>query len=109
MSTSNPQFSPKTFYKFINPNLPNASLSAGIFQDSQGAINLTASGSLSSENWQLFYQAGRYFIRNYDYGAGYQLGLTDSSRSTPKLYPRSGKVEQQWSIISVSEIGRAHV
>jgi hypothetical protein len=94
-------FDSKMFYTFNNPTLSQYSLSAGIYTDTNGAINMTAAGGLSSENWQLFFQSGRYFIRNYDYGAKWQLGLTDDSRSVPKLYPRSGSTSQQWTISKV--------
>jgi hypothetical protein len=93
-----PAFDSKMFYTFSPVTLPQYSLSAGIFTTTNGAINLTALGGLSSENWQLFSQSGRYFIRNYDYGAKWQLGLTDDSRSVPKLYPRSGSINQQWTL-----------
>lgn len=94
-----PTFNSTMYYKLSNVNRPGAVLSAGVFQDTQGALNMTlSSDTLTSENWQLFYQSGRYFIRNFDYGAGYQLGLTSNSESWPRLYPRNGKVEQQWSI-----------
>ncbi|KAL6705845.1 hypothetical protein ACN47E_006305 [Coniothyrium glycines] len=92
-------FDSKTWYVFNSTNLPGTTLSAGIFQDSNGAINMTEYGSLSSENWQLFYQQGVYFIRNYDYGAKYQLGITTNSMSVPKLYARSGALGQQWNIV----------
>jgi hypothetical protein len=96
-----PAFDPKMFYTLNNLNLPNYTLSAGIYTDTNGATNLTAAGSYSSENWQLFFQSGRYFIRNYDYGAKWQLGLTEDSRSTPRLYPRSGSISQQWTLNKV--------
>lgn len=95
-------FDARTFYVFNSSILPSYTLSAGIFLDSNGVISMTELGSLSSENWQIFPQGGRYFIRNYDYGAKYQLGLTEQDRSIPKLYPRSGSLAQQWSIIQRS-------
>ncbi len=52
-----------------------------------------------SENWQIFPQGGRYFIRNFDYGSSVQLGLTQSDQKTPRLYPQSGGLGQQWSIM----------
>ncbi|KAJ4374158.1 hypothetical protein N0V83_002899 [Neocucurbitaria cava] len=94
-------FDPKTFYRFINTEITNYTASAGIFLDTNGAIGMDKSDAYSSENWQLFPQGGRYFIRNYDYGPGFQLGLTSENRGTPALYPRSGSVAQQWSIMKV--------
>jgi hypothetical protein len=37
---------------------------------------MTQWGAYSSENWQLFFDSSIYFIRNYDYGADWQLGVT---------------------------------
>lgn len=93
-----PALDPKSYYTMNNFNLPTHSLSAGIYLDTDGAINMTTRGAYSSENWQFFFQSGCYFIRNYDYGAKWQLGLTADSRSTPKLYPRSGNLSQQWTL-----------
>ena len=100
MTTPSSEFNPKTFYLLNNTSLTNYSLSAGIFLDTNGAINMTTSGAYSSENWQIFPQGGRFFIRNYDYGPNFQLGLTTESRGIPMLYPRSGSVTQQWSIMT---------
>ncbi|KAF2254671.1 hypothetical protein BU26DRAFT_143311 [Trematosphaeria pertusa] len=90
-------FDSESFYTFHNTAMANLSLSSGIYQDTAGAINMTLEGSLSSENWQIYYQQGRYFIRNYDYG-DYQLALTESSRSVPKLMKRSGELGHQWTL-----------
>jgi hypothetical protein len=97
-----PAFDSKMFYTLRNANAPKNALSAGIYTDTNGAINMTGFGAYSSENWQLFFQSGRYFIRNYDYGANWQLGITEESRSIPKLYKRSGSISQQWTINSVA-------
>lgn len=98
-----PIFSPTMFYQLLPTTYSKVSLSAGNGQGSgTGAINITDFGSVSSENWQLFPQGGRYFIRNYDYGAMYQLGLTEQSSQSPRLYIRNGKLEQQWTIKSIS-------
>jgi hypothetical protein len=61
-------------------------------------VAMTPAGQHGSENWQLFLQSGRYFIRNHDYGAQLQLGLAEDNLSTLMLYPRSGSVSQQWVI-----------
>ena len=90
-------FDPSSFYTFHNPSSPNNTLSSGINQDSLGAIDMTLYGSLSSENWQIYYQQGRYFIRNYDWG-DFQLGLTERARSVPTLMKRSGSLGQQWTL-----------
>ena len=97
------------FYTLNNLVLPNYTLSAGITGGGPEAlINVTTYSITSSENWQLFYQSGKYFIRNYDYGAKWQLGLTEGDKSTPKMYPRSGGIAQQWTLNQVDggwEIG----
>lgn len=64
---------------------------------------MTALGSLSSENWQLYYQQGRYFIRNYDYKADYQLGFDARSGSVPVMLRTSGDLGQQWTLTRVGD------
>jgi hypothetical protein len=95
-------FDPKMFYTLNNLVLPGYTLNAGwTGGNPQALINVTKYRDYSSENWQLFYQSGRYFIRNYDYGAGWQLGLTDGDKNAPKMYARSGSVAQQWTLKQV--------
>jgi hypothetical protein len=66
------------------------------------AISITEMGR-SAENWQLFPQGGRYFIRNWEWGSNFQLGLTrDENRSVPAMFPRSGSVSQQWTVRGVN-------
>ncbi|KAF2643013.1 hypothetical protein P280DRAFT_242108 [Massarina eburnea CBS 473.64] len=94
-------FDENRYYRFSNANglSPNNTISAGLHRDSNGAINMTKiSVTTSSENWQLYYQGGRYFIRNWDFGGDWQLGLTADSRSDPKMLKRSGAVGQQWTL-----------
>jgi hypothetical protein len=50
----------------------------------------TPPGSYSSENWQLFFQDGVYFIRNYDWGADWQLGVNSTDRSVPQMLEAAG-------------------
>ena len=60
---------------------------------------MTAAGTFSSsENWQFLYQESCdcTFIRNFDYGPLFQLGLTEASRSEPKLLRSSEEIGQQW-------------
>ena len=90
----------KTYFYILNSTaLSGYTLSAGQAQDTKGNLGMTANAFSSSENWQLLSQGGRYFIRNFDYGAGFQLGLSETDRSTPKLYKTSGSILQQWSIL----------
>jgi hypothetical protein len=73
-------------------------LSSGQLQNTKGNISMTEDGKRSSENWQLYYQQGRYFIRNYDYLGTWQLGLTEDSKVVPRLLPRDGSLGQQWTL-----------
>jgi len=82
------------YYRFFNNVDQNNTMSSGASRPKY--INMTAQGSLSSENWQLFPQSGRYFLRNYDYGGEWQLGLTTQSLIIPSMLPRSGDLGQQW-------------
>ncbi|KAH7405865.1 hypothetical protein DE146DRAFT_425714 [Phaeosphaeria sp. MPI-PUGE-AT-0046c] len=94
-------FNSREFYLLQNFNMPSSSLSAGTFVNTNGEVKFSEAMKLSSENWQLFFQSGRYFIRNWDYGANWQLGLTEDSRLIPRLYPRSGSLGQQWTLNKV--------
>jgi hypothetical protein len=90
-----PPFDPTVYYRFANVKYTSVTLSTG-FKDSSPNLTFTPAGSRSSENWQLYFQAGRYLIRNYDYGASAQLGLSDAARSVPRLLAPSGALGQQW-------------
>jgi hypothetical protein len=96
-----PLFDPLSYYRFSNTQLNNAAISCGIAFDTNGVINMTQLGSLSSENWQLWYQDGRYFIRNHDYGAQWQLGVNEGSPYVPLLLAASGDPGQQWEATSL--------
>lgn len=90
-------FAPSMYYTFHNAVDPNNTLSSGQNQNTKGGISMTNFGDRSSENWQLYYQQGRYFIRNYDYLGSMQLGLDEGSL-VPKLMKRSGALAQQWTM-----------
>lgn len=96
-----PAFDPRSFYTVNNLNLPGQSLGAGISKDTVGDVDIRAYNTSSSENWQFFFQSGRYFIRNWDYGSELQLGVTAESQSTPRLYPRNGTLSQQWTLTKI--------
>jgi hypothetical protein len=51
-------------------------LSLGLRSLPPPTLQMTPWGAYSSENWQLFFDSSIYFIRNYDYGADWQLGVT---------------------------------
>jgi hypothetical protein len=93
-----PLFDNGNYFTFHNTIDSANSLSSGQLQNTKGNISMTTSGARSSENWQLYYQQGRYFIRNYDYLGTWQLGLTEDSKVVPKLLPRDGSLGQQWTL-----------
>lgn len=64
--------------------------------------------SNSTENWQIFYQEPIYLIRNYNYGARYQLGITEESQVQPALLPTSGNLTQQWNITQWGDGGKTY-
>jgi hypothetical protein len=97
-------FSPTSYYRFSNAAYPYTGISTGYkYENTPPHLGLTPYGSRSSENWQIYRQrdaSGRsvYLIRNYDYGAVLQLGLTEQMRAVPQLLPKSGELGQQWMI-----------
>lgn len=92
-------FNVKNYYRFFNSIYPNHTISAGVYYKVYAPINMTIQETYTStENWQLFYQAGIFFIRNYQSGADLQLGLTADDLTTPRLLRTSGALGQQWKI-----------
>jgi hypothetical protein len=92
-------FDSTAWYRLSNDNTgENKTISLGYSSDTPAALNMTQAGSFSSENWQIFFQSGLYFIRNYDYGADWQLGVTDNDRSIPRMLPSSGLLGMEWNI-----------
>jgi hypothetical protein len=92
-------FDSKAWYRLSNDNNgANMSLSLGLSGDTPAAPNMDQAGAFSSENWQLFFQSGVYFLRNYDYGADWQLGVTQSDLSIPRMLRSSGVLGMQWAI-----------
>lgn len=76
----------------------NERVSAGLLKDVPDNLFLDGS-SYSSENWQVFYQDNVYFLRNWDYGDEYQLGINlYAAPSQPRLLPTSGDLSQQWNM-----------
>ncbi len=73
---------------------PNVLLDDGDYADT---LSLTNS-SFASNNWQIFYQDPIYLIRNYLYGAKFQLGIAEDSPTLPALMPASGNLTQQWNM-----------
>jgi hypothetical protein len=92
-------FNPTAYYRFFNNVYPNNTISVGLIYSTNVAINMTTAQTFtSSENWQIFYQNGLYFIRNYQAGSALQLGLTSDDLSVPRLLNSSGDLGQQWRL-----------
>jgi hypothetical protein len=102
MSNSS-SFDPIRYYRFFNGDNKYVTLSSGQSRYSLGAINMTIIAWSSSENWQLYNQSGRVLIRNYDFGAGFQLGISDDSLSKPRIMVESGDLGQQWTFSQLSD------
>jgi hypothetical protein len=93
-----PLFDDGNYFTFHNTLDSANTLSSGQLQNTKGNVSMTPFGKRSSENWQLYYQQGRYFIRNYDYLGTWQLGLTSDSKVVPKMLARDGSLGQQWTL-----------
>ena len=76
---------------------PSYLLGDGINPNAPGTLSLNQT-SFSSNNWQIFYQDPIYLIRNYDYGARYQLGIAEESPTLPALLLASEDLTQQWNL-----------
>jgi hypothetical protein len=99
MATS--PFDPTAYYRLSNDATgAGLTLSLGLRSLPPPTPQMTQWGAYSSENWQLFFDSGIYFIRNYDYGADWQLGVTEDNRSDsePSLLNSSGALGMQWNL-----------
>ena len=76
---------------------PSYLLGDGFKSNAPGMLSLSQT-ILSSSNWQIFYQDPIYLIRNYDFGARYQLGIAEESPTLPALLLASGDLTQQWNL-----------
>jgi hypothetical protein len=106
MSGNGVLFNPKAYYRFFNKNYPNNTMSTGLLSPAPPGtpVNMTqAQNFCTCENWQIFYFAGRYFIRNYDTGSQLQLGLSADNTVVPQLLSRSGELGQQWALTQRSD------
>jgi hypothetical protein len=91
-------FDQTQYYELANiATGPNLTLAVGKFSRPPRPPMLDDIRSHSSENWQFFYNDGIYFIRNYNYGAAYQLGVEPRS-STTRMLLRGPGPEMQWNI-----------
>lgn len=98
-------FGNQAYYRFQNNVNSNLTMSSGLASAAPALTeaSMTTLGSLSSENWQIFYSSGVYFIRNYDDGAGLQLGLTTTNGVVPEFLNSSGDLGQQWDFTQRSD------
>lgn len=93
-------FAQRTWYMIQPLDRPGIGLYAGMGRDNP--IVHMAPNAYSSQNWQLFPQAGRYFIRNWDWHSPFQLGISaDRNQSVLAMLPRSGSLSQQWIVNKV--------
>lgn len=91
-------FDPTAYYRLSNDVTGSSrTLSLGLHDLPPPMLQMSPTGAYSSENWQFFYDSGIYFIRNYDYGADYQLGVAND-RSVPELLSSSGELNMQWNL-----------
>lgn len=102
-------FDPHSFYRFHHENRAGQTLR---IIDGDGNIDMAQFNTSSSENWQIYHQQGRWFIRPYASSVepswkDYQLGLTQDEKGNvgalPKVVKRSGGLGQQWTFTQVGD------
>ncbi|KAJ4358382.1 uncharacterized protein N0V89_002964 [Didymosphaeria variabile] len=102
-------FDSHSYYRFHHEARPDETL---YITDSDGNVDMGQFNTSSSENWQLYYQQGRWFIRPYATSVDlswteYQLGLAKDDKGNvgalPKLAKRSGELGQQWTFAQVDD------
>ncbi|KAJ5619689.1 hypothetical protein N7510_003673 [Penicillium lagena] len=99
MSNNNNAFDPTYYYRFSNTALgPNTTLAVGLPSEPPKVPGLDPIRTFTSENWQIFFDQGVYFIRNWDYNATYQLGLTSERPVTPQLLATGPDFGMQWNL-----------
>jgi hypothetical protein len=106
MSNDASAFSSEAYYRFFNNIYPNNTMSSGLNGPAPSGteVNMTQEAAFSSsENWQIFYSSGRYFIRNYNNAAQLQLGLTEDNTIVPQLLNSTGELGQQWDLTQRSD------
>ncbi|KAF2440603.1 hypothetical protein P171DRAFT_104068 [Karstenula rhodostoma CBS 690.94] len=102
-------FDPHSFYRFHHTNRANEDLR---IIDGTDDVDMLKFNTSSSENWQIYYQQGRWFIRPYASSVegswkDYQLALMQDEKGNvgrlPKLVKRSGEQGQQWTFAQVDD------
>ena len=87
------------YFRFANDESPNMTLQINSEDDPEaGLIMKTFDDGGMSENWHLYFESGRYFIRNYLHGKDWQLSLSETNTRFPLLRPRAKDLGQQWLI-----------
>ncbi|CAI6332971.1 unnamed protein product [Periconia digitata] len=77
--------------------------------DGNGAVGMGTFLTDGTENWQIYYQQQRWYIRTLAKELGqqtwveYQLGLTKESSTVPKMLKRDGSLGQQWTFTEVDD------
>lgn len=112
MSDQSEYFNSHAYYRFHHKNRPNKTL-AIISENSDDLDMFPAFVTTASENWQIYYQQGRWFIRPYSTPSdktrymNYQLGLSEDDGgnvdSVPTVAKRSGELGQQWTFTRVDD------
>lgn len=95
---STPNFDAREFYRFSNDIVFNTTMSGGNDIGKTRQMSMRRVAETSSENWQLFEQGGRFFIRNFNTGPTLQLGIARQNQETPLMYEKSGSLTQQWVV-----------
>lgn len=104
-------FDSHSYYRFHHRARQNQDL---WISDDNGKrnVDMGAFNRTSSENWQMYYQQGQWFIRPYATSVvsewtDYQLGLAKDSKGRaarlPTLEKRSGELGQQWAFTQVDD------
>lgn len=83
--------SPNTTLRIDSKDDPEVRLIVKPFDDDDNEDKLT-------ENWHLYFQSGRYFIRNHEHGRDWQLSLSEENQRFPMLRRRAPDLGQQWII-----------
>ena len=91
-------FDPNRYYRLSYTD--NSTLSLGFTNSTLTPLSPVISHieDYSSENWQIFYDDGVYFIRNHDYELRYQLGVKADNQSTPLMMETGSGLGMQWNI-----------
>ena len=105
-------FDNHSYYRFYHEKKPNRTLAMSDNTEER-RIDMLPS-TTSSENWQLYYQQDRWFIRPYAISGGdkgqwvnYQLDLAEDSQgawtTVLAMRVRDGELRQQWMFTQVND------